>query len=373
MDGRRVLITGGAGFVGSHIADELLERGCKVRVLDCLDGQVHGDIAKRPEYLSEEIELIVGDVRNHETLRQALRDVDVVYHLAASVGVGQSMYEVEKYTDNNNVSTATLLEALIARPVEQLVVASSMSVYGEGLYRDSSGNLHDSTTRSYEQLRMGSWDPCDDAGEALIPVPTPESKRPQISSVYALTKYDQEQMCLMIGRAYHIPVTCLRFFNIYGPRQALSNPYTGVLAIFASRLLNHQAPLVFEDGEQMRDFVSVHDIKRACVQALDYPSQDGLVLNIGSGRSYRILEIASVMSKLMSNDPLEPEITGRYRSGDVRHCFSDISLAEKTIGYRPRVQFEEGINELVDWLAGQTPSDLVTRAYSELSSRGLTI
>ncbi len=370
---RKVLITGGAGFVGSHVADELLSHGYYVRVLDNLDSQVHGSDGARPQYLSSEVEFVVGDVRNTDVLRKALADIDVVYHLAAAVGVGQSMYEIAKYTESNNLATAVLLEALIQRPVEQLIVASSMSLYGEGLYCDSSGRICEAESRSYERLQSGKWEPVNAEGRPLTPMPTPESKRPQLASVYALSKYDQEQMCLMIGRAYRIPVTALRFFNIYGPRQALSNPYTGVLAIFASRLLNGKPPVIFEDGAQMRDLVSVHDIKRACRLALDCPTPNGLVLNIGSGHPYRVRDIASKMAAILNKEYLEPEITGRYRSGDIRHCYADITLAAKTLGYQPKVSLEQGIEELAQWLEGQTAGDFVAHAFSELTRRGLTV
>jgi len=370
---RKVLITGGAGFVGSHVADELLSHGYYVRVLDNLDSQVHGSDGARPQYLSSEVEFVVGDVRNTDVLRKALADIDVVYHLAAAVGVGQSMYEIAKYTESNNLATAVLLEALIQRPVEQLIVASSMSLYGEGLYCDSSGRICEAESRSYERLQSGKWEPVNAEGRPLTPMPTPESKRPQLASVYALSKYDQEQMCLMIGRAYRIPVTALRFFNIYGPRQALSNPYTGVLAIFASRLLNGKPPVIFEDGAQMRDLVSVHDIKRACRLALDCPTANGLVLNIGSGHPYRVRDIASKMAAILNKEYLEPEITGRYRSGDIRHSYADITLAAKTLGYQPKVSLERGIEELAQWLEGQTAGDFVAHAFSELTRRGLTV
>src|SRR5581483_7251427 len=196
----------------------------------------------------------------------------------------------------NNLGTAVLLEALIAAPVERLVVASSMSIYGEGLYRSASGALVSGRERSIEQLRRGEWEVLDAAGEPLAPVPTTEDKVPALASVYALSKFDQERLSLMIGRAYGIPTVALRFFNVYGPRQALSNPYTGVLAIFASRLLNGNRPLIFEDGRQQRDFVSVHDVVSACRLALDSKDAVGRAINIGSGRAFTVLEVASLLS-----------------------------------------------------------------------------
>jgi dTDP-L-rhamnose 4-epimerase len=370
---RRVLITGGAGFIGSHLADELLEHGYQVRALDDLSEQVHGPGADRPGYLSPEVELIRGDVRDPRAVRAALQGVDAVYHFAAVVGVGQSMYELERYTSVNNLGTAVLLEALIEKPVERLVVASSMSLYGEGMYRDSEGRLVPGTDRELERVKARDWELRDDRGEVLTPVPTPETKRPSLSSLYALSKYDQERMCLMVGKAYDIPAVALRFFNVYGTRQALSNPYTGVLAIFASRFLNGNAPLIFEDGLQMRDFVHVSDIAHACRLAMEVPAARDQVLNVGSGRQYTILEIARSMAEVLGRENVEPEITGKYRVGDIRHCFADITLARRILGFEPKVQLEQGLIELASWLEGQVAYDRVAEARAELAARGLTV
>src|SRR6478672_11124470 len=257
---KNILITGGAGFIGSHLTDELIDHGYSVRILDNLSEQVHGKGCKRPSYLHPDAELIIGDVRDPHKVKEALKGIDAVYHYAAMVGVGQSMYEIKDYTDVNNLGTAVLLEALSKHPVEKLVVASSMSIYGEGLYRDADGNIKAGVERKLEQLKRGDWEMYDAKGNVLTPYPTPETKTPSLSSIYALSKYDQERMCLLIGKAYNIPTVALRFFNVFGTRQSLNNPYTGVLAIFASRLLNDNPVLIFEDGNQKRDFVSVLDI-----------------------------------------------------------------------------------------------------------------
>ena len=272
---KQVLITGGAGFIGSHLANELLEYGYRVRVLDNLCEQVHGPERRRPGYLNPDVELQVGDVRDPTAVAKALRNVDAVYHFVAAVGVGQSMYEIAEYTSVNNLGTAVLLEALIKKPIQRLIVASSMSLYGEGLYQDARGAITDAAARTIEQIRDADWEVRDKLGNPLTPIPTPETKPPSLNSIYALNKYDQEQMCLMIGRAYNIPAVALRFFNIFGPYQALSNPYTGVLAIFAARLLNNRPPLINEDGMQKRDFVSVYDVARACRLALESPKAGG--------------------------------------------------------------------------------------------------
>ncbi|HVM69823.1 MAG TPA: NAD-dependent epimerase/dehydratase family protein [Gaiellaceae bacterium] len=367
-----MLITGGAGFIGSHLADELLAHGHRVRALDALDPQVHGD-GGRPAYLSAEVELVQGDVRDPRAVSRALDGVDVVYHFAARVGVGQSMYEIAEYQSVNAHGTGVLLEALLDRPVEKLVVASSMSVYGEGAYVDTAGRACEALERSRAQLERGEWEPRGANGEELRPVATPETKQPALASIYALGKYDQERMCLIFGSAYGVPTVALRFFNVYGTRQALSNPYTGVLAIFASRLLNGRKPLVFEDGRQRRDFVSVHDVASACRLALERPDADGRVLNVGSGRSVSVLEIFEELRLALDADDAEVEITGKARAGDIRHCFADIGLARELLGYRPQVELGDGLRDLAEWLEGQVAEDRVDSAAQELASRGLTL
>lgn len=368
-----VLITGGAGFIGSFIADELLENGYRVRALDSLIGQVHGSGAKRPGYLNDEVELIVGDVRDPVILDQALKGIDAVFHFAARVGVGQSMYEIAEYASANNMGTAVLLEALSKRPVERLVVASSMSIYGEGLYQGANGSLREGKQRSLDQLKSGEWELSDDSGQLLSPVPTPETKAPSLASVYALSKYDQERMCMLVGQAYNIPTIALRLFNVFGPRQALSNPYTGVLAIFASRYLNGNPPIIFEDGNQQRDFVNVLDVARACRLCLETPGAAWHVFNIGSGNHYTIREIAENMAAVLGIDSIDPVISGKYRVGDIRHCFADVGLAKEIIDYNPQVSLQEGLLELSEWLSGQAAVDNVAQAGLELAMRGLTI
>jgi dTDP-L-rhamnose 4-epimerase len=363
--GEHVLITGGAGFIGSHLGDELLRAGYGVRALDSLVAQVHGD-SQRPDYLAGEIELIAGDVRNGEVLRSALEGVDSVVHLAARVGVGQSMYEPAEYAAANTAGTGVLLEALLEHPVRKLVVASSMSIYGEGAYEPAPA-----VERAREQLRRGEWEPRGPDGEELTPVPTPETKEPSLASVYALTKYDQERMGLLYGAAYSVPTVALRFFNVYGPRQALSNPYTGVLAIFASRLLNDRRPPVYEDGGQRRDFVNVADVARACRLALEREDADGRAVNIGSGRSASVLEIADQLARVLGKE-IEPELAGKFRTGDIRHCFADVTLAHEALGFEAEVALEDGMAELAAWLEGQVATDRFEEAAAELTERGLT-
>lgn len=366
----RVLITGGAGFIGSHTADALLAAGYEVRLLDNLSPQVHGSNRQRPPYLADDAELVVGDVTDAAAVEDALRGTDMVLHLASAVGVGQSMYDIEPYVRTNELGTAVLLQALSKRPVERLVVASSMSIYGEGLYRSRDQSVIACEERPIEQLRQGDWEVRDAAGNQLDPIPTPETKQPSLSSIYALNKYAQERMCLITGKAYGIPTVALRFFNAFGPRQALSNPYTGVLAIFAARLLNGRPPLVFEDGRQRRDFVHVYDVARACRLALEAEhTQD--VFNVGSGQSRTILSVAQDLADVMGRRDIAPELTRKYRAGDIRHCFADMGKSRDVLGFEPHVAFKDGLRELADYLADQIADDQAERATRELQQRGL--
>jgi dTDP-L-rhamnose 4-epimerase len=367
---KHVLLTGGAGFIGSHIADLLLARGHSVRLLDNLSPQVHAG-GSRPGYLSQEAELMVGDIRDADAVSRALKGVDAVMHLASAVGVGQSMYEIVNYTQINDVGTAVLMEALTHNPVERLVCASSMSIYGEGLAQRRNGEFVNPGERPAEQMKRGVWDMLDEDGVPLTPVPTPEGKQPALSSVYALNKFNQEKLCLLIGKAYNIPTVALRFFNVYGTRQALSNPYTGVLAIFASRLLNGRPPLLFEDGNQRRDFVHVRDIAQACLLALETQRGIGDVFNVGSGESRSILSVGQDLAEVMGRPEITPHVTGKYRAGDIRHCFADMSRSKAELGFTPAMDFREGLEEMAEWLSEQVAEDSVDRATAELERRGL--
>lgn len=368
-----VLITGGAGFIGAHVTNELLANGYSVRVFDSLLPQVHGKARNRPGYLSPDAELVIGDIRDSVAVSRAVTGCDCVIHLASLVGVGQSMYQIDQYTSVNNLGTAILLQTLSRQPVERLVVASSMSIYGEGLYRNSKGQIKTAPNRSLEQLKAGDWEVRDCNGDRLTPVPTTEDKPPALASIYALSKYDQERMCLLVGEAYGIPTVALRFFNAYGPYQALSNPYTGVLSNFASRVLNGNPPLIFEDGLQQRDIVSVYDVASACRLALESQAAPGQAFNISSGKPITIREAAERTIRAIGNSRLEPEITGKYRVGDIRHCFADITRAKKILGWSPRVTLEQGLEDLASWLVGQTASDEGLKARAELAQRGLMV
>lgn len=365
-----VLITGGAGFIGRFVADALIARGYAVRILDSLIEQVHGPNPERPAMLDPEAELIVGDVRDENALLAALRGIDCVIHLAAEVGVGQSMYEVDRYTSVNDYGTATLFQQLIRRPVRRVVTASSMSIYGEGLYSTADGELREEVLRGGRNPD-GGWDPLDEQGRPMTPVPTPESKRPALASVYAIGKYVQERLTLTLTRAYGMEGCALRMWNAYGPGQALSNPYTGVLAIFAARILNGQPPMIFEDGRQLRDFVDVRDVARAFVLALEKPEAVGQTYNVGSGATRDVNAVAALLAQAMGRPEIVAEVTGKARSGDIRHCVPDLSKIERELGYRAEIDIESGLRTLVEWVTGQDAEDGVDKARRELEARGL--
>ncbi len=370
---KKALVTGGAGFIGSHTVDALAERDFSVRVLDSMVEQVHGTNV-RPAYLPYGVEFVRGDVRDKETVRRALADVDVVFHLVAEVGVGQSMYEIVRYCDVNVVGTANLLEILANEKhhVEKLIVASSMSIYGEGRYLCPHCGPVYPNLRTEQQLVAHQWElTCPHCSAIVTPRPTNEAKPLQPTSVYAVTKRDQEELCLAVGRAYDIPAVALRFFNAYGTRQALSNPYTGVAAIFAARLLNQHRPIIFEDGLQSRDFVHVSDIVQALMLAMEQDAANYEVFNVGTGRPLTILDVAKKLAEGLGLE-VKPQVTGQFRAGDIRHCYADISKIQHTLGYRPGVSFEQGLPELLDWVRTQEASDEGEEAVAELAAHGLT-
>lgn len=373
MTSRRILLTGGAGFIGSHLAAALIGRGHNVRILDILDPQVHGVDARRPA--PEGAELIQGDLLDSGVLARALKGVEVIFHQAASVGVGQSMYEAAAYTRVNSLGTAMLMEA-IATPearVEKVVVASSMSIYGEGRYRCPDCGPVAPPPRSKDRLRSGLWEPpCPACGVDLAPLPTDESKPLNPTSVYAVTKRSQEETVLVMGKSYGIPSVALRYFNVYGPGQALSNPYTGVAAIFSSRLLNGNRPCMFEDGAQSRDFVHVQDIVRANLLAMEKSEADFEVFNVGTGIRTSLHELVRGLTLRLAPDRgLAPKVLGTFREGDIRHCYADIARIRTRLGYEPSIALEQGFDDLVQWARTQKPLDRYEVAAAELASRGL--
>jgi dTDP-L-rhamnose 4-epimerase len=369
-----VLVTGGAGFIGSYVVDALLSRGHTVRVLDNLDPQVHGAKRTLPSYFNHGAEFQQGDVRDRAAVDRALEGIEVVFHQAAAVGVGQSMYEIKHYMDVNTVGTAVVLEAMVARKAQfkKLVVASSMSIYGEGRYKTADGQLAAPKLRPAAQFAKNDWELRDPkTGEELIPCPTDEEKPLAPASPYASGKRDQEEMCLSIGRAYNIPTVALRYFNVYGARQSLSNPYTGIAAIFTSRLLNNHPPLIFEDGLQSRDFTHVSDIVQANMLAMECDSMNYDYFNVGTGRRLSVLDIGNALIAGLGKD-LKPVIAHKFREGDIRHCYGDISKITAASGYTPKVSFEQGVPMLIDWCRNQQAEDNVAKATEELTSKGLT-
>jgi dTDP-L-rhamnose 4-epimerase len=372
--GKLVLITGGAGFIGSHFADRLLSSGYRVRVFDCLDPQVHGSERARPSYLSGDIDLIRGDVRDGEAVSKALEGVEILVHFAAAVGVGQSMYEISRYTSVNSLGAAVVLEEALKHrdSLSRMLVASSMSIYGEGAYNCPGCGKVNPGIRAPEQLALHEWEMrCPGCGSICTPIPTPESKPLAPTSVYAVGKRDHEELFLSVGDAYGIPTTALRFFNVYGERQALSNPYTGVGAIFASRLLNDRSPVVFEDGGQSRDFIHVKDLVRGCEAALRNSSAHGRVFNLGTGTPVTIIEIARAIASELGKSRIPFVVNNQFRAGDIRHCFADTSLAESLLGFTSEIPFRDGVRELCRWVKDQSSVDMVDKATRELTERGL--
>ncbi len=372
--GEHVLVTGGAGFVGSHLVDALLAQGHQVRVLDSLEPQVHGPSGGALAYLNSHAELVRGSVTDAAAVARALEGVDVVFHEAALVGVGQSMYDIVRYCQVNTVGAAILLEQVVKRRdrIRKVVVASSMSVYGEGAYRTLQGEMRSPRVRSRDLLERGEWELRDAVtGAPLEPLPTPETKPLQPTSVYAVTKRDHEELFLNVGYAYRIPTVALRYFNIYGERQALSNPYTGIAAIFSARVLNSKPPLIFEDGQQRRDFIHVSDIVAANLLALATDRADYQALNVGTGRATTVREVADLISGALGKPDLKPQVLCTFREGDIRHCYADIALARRLLGFEPKVAFAHGIQQLLSWVRGQQADDRFEEAHRQLVVRGL--
>ncbi len=374
---KSILVTGGAGFIGSHLVDALIKDGHSVRVFDNLEPQVHGalrELGRWPEYCNPSATYVLGDVRDRDALKQVVEGIDVIFHQAAMVGVGQSMYQVRRYVDVNTLGTATLLDILAndKHSVHKLIVASSMSIYGEGKYECASHGAVYPALRPAEQLQRRDWEMrCPLCHHPVKPLPTDEGKPLHSTSIYAISKRDQEEMCLCLGRAYNFPTVALRYFNVYGSRQALSNPYTGVAAIFSSRLLNNNAPLIYEDGLQSRDFVHVSDIVQANLLAMQSDAATYDFFNIGTERPVTVREVAEVLGQALGKE-IEPTIVGKFREGDIRHCIADISKARAVLGYAPHISFKQGMRELTQWVQVQLAEDRVQTAAEELANRGLT-
>jgi dTDP-L-rhamnose 4-epimerase len=371
-----VLVTGGAGYIGSHLVDRLVSDGYAVTVLDNLEPQVHrsGDW---PSYANARTRYVRGDVRDRDALEPLVLASDAVVHFGAAVSIGQSMYQVDRYVDVNTRGTALLLDILVntKHHVRKVVIASSIGVYGEGAYRCASCGPVAPGIRSAEQLAARDWEQhCPRCGAHAVSVPTPEDKPLYRDNIYSMTKYHQEEMVLLIGKTYGIPAVAPRFFNVYGPRQSLSNPYAGVAAIWLSRLLNGRQPVVFEDGGQLRDFVSIHDVVDCLMLMLETPGADYLPVNVGSGTAVTILDIARMLGRLLGTS-VEPQVTQAGRTFDIRHNTADITRARTTLGFEPKVTLEQGFTELIEW-AKTTPDvaeDFFDRALQELQDKGLLV
>jgi dTDP-L-rhamnose 4-epimerase len=366
-----VLVTGGAGFIGSHLVDELLRRGEHVRVLDNLDPLAHPD--GTAQHLDEEAELIVGDLRDGRAVAEALHGVDRVFHLGGVVGNGESMINVRRAVDANCAGTATLLEAVLEQRdrIRRLVTASSMVVYGEGSYSCAEHGAPARVRRSEDQLRGRDWEPrCPACDEPLTPTATREDAPLRPTSVYGITKRDQEELTLVLGRAYGVETVALRYLNVYGPRQALGNPYTGVAAIFAARLISGRPPIVFEDGGQIRDLVHVSDVVRATLAAMQAPAAPGHAINVATGAKVPVIELARDLARVLGRS-LAPEVTGEFRAGDIRHCFADVSAARELLGFQARTGLAEGLPALAGWVAGSPVRERGDQAIADLRERGL--
>lgn len=368
----KVLVTGGAGFIGSYIVDELVKKGYDVVVFDNLDRQVHlsGEL---PDYFNKKAKFIKGDVRDYDSFKKAILDAEIIFHEASAVGVGQSQYEIKKYVDVSIGGTANLLDILVNEKhnVKKLLVAASMSSYGEGKYECGKCGIVRPELRAEKEMRGGDWEPkCPECKGDINPVPTDETAKQNCNSIYALTKKAQEDMCIIIGKTYNIPAVALRCFNVYGPRQSLSNPYTGVAAMFMSRIKNDHSPVVYEDGLQTRDFISVHDVVRASIMAMESKKADYKVFNVGSGAPLTIKSIAEVLADLYGKK-IKPDITNKFRKGDVRHCYADIGLIKKELGFQPKVSFQEGMRELIEWSRKTESVDKFDDAVAKLKEKGL--
>lgn len=366
------LVTGGAGFIGSHLVDALIAAGERVRVLDNLDPLAHpsGEV---PDHANPAAEMAIGDLRDRDAVDRALRGVDRVFHLGGVVGNGESMVHVRKAVEVNSVGTATLIEAVLERrdSIRRLVCASSMVVYGDGAYRCPEHGDGAPPVRSAQRLQRREWEPvCGRCGREIEPIATAEDSPLRPASVYGISKRDQEELVLVLGRAYGLETVALRYLNVYGVRQALGNPYTGVAAIFAARVLAGRRPLVFEDGGQIRDLVHVSDVVAATLAAMTATAAPGHAINVATGRHVRVRELAEQIAAALGSE-LQPEVTGEFRAGDIRHCFADTGLAAELLGFTSQTALEQGIPELAAWVAGQAPVQRGDQALADLRARGL--
>lgn len=370
----KILVTGGAGFIGSHLVDALIKQGHYVRVFDNLELQTHKK-GELPDYFNRKAEFIKGDIRNKNSLKIAVEEMEVIYHLAAAVSIGQSMYQIKKYAYVNVGGVANLLEVLITtrNKVKKVIFSSSATVYGEGAYNclNNCGIVFPEI-RTEEQIKKGHWEClCPNCGGKLVPVPTKETKPLHSQFLYAISKETGEKMFLSIGKAYGIPCTILRYFNVFGPRQSLINPHTAVFAVFTARIKEGNLPIIVEDGLQTRDFVYIDDVIRANVLAMNKKAANFEIINIGSGKPITIKTVADELIKL-NGKKLIPKISNIFRKGDVRHCFADITKARLRLDWQPKISFQEGVKKMYEWTINEDSEDHFERAFQKMIKKGLT-
>lgn len=372
-----ILVTGGAGFIGSNLVKRLLSLNHSVRVLDCLSQQIHGPTPILPEYIVEGCDFINGDIRDEVVVKEAVKGIDVIVHFAAETGTGQSMYNISDYFDVNVQGTANLLDILqdniSSTSLKSIVVASSRSVYGEGSYICSKhGNIFPSS-RDLDLINNNIFDiNCPHCDIALKPVPTAETNPFHSASFYALTKQIQEQSILLFAKTNNINAFALRYQNVYGPGQSLVNPYTGILSIFSNLIREHKDVNIFEDGLESRDFVYIDDVVDATVSSILYSGTYCGPINVGSGVPTTVLDVANAIKNFYSSNS-ELKVSGNYRVGDIRHNFADLKIASDVLSFKPKVDFEQGVNCFLNWASGfKSESDVGYKSsIQELVDNGL--
>ncbi len=364
----KALITGGAGFIGSHIVDKLIEKGHDVIILDNLISTNN----KIPDYLNKKAEFIKDDIMNKELLKKIISGIDIIFHNAASVGIAQSNYEIDRFVENNCIGTAIILQSIIeSKAKPKLIISASNTTYGEGLYICKNCGKFHPEIRTLEEIKKYGFEPiCKKCKEPGKPIPTPENTELHCNSVYALTKKFQEESALFLGKLYGFPIVILKYFNVFGPRQSLSNPYTGVSAIFISRIKNNNIPIIYEDGLQTRDFIFIDDIVEANIIAMKDPNANFEIFNVGSGSPITIKQLTEEIYYIYGKEP-KIEINYEFRKGDIRHCIADISKIKNKLRWEPKVSFRDGIKKLIEWSKTQGSDDKFEKANQELKERGL--
>ena len=372
---KNILITGGAGFIGSRLCEKLFDQGNKITVLDNLSEQIHGN---GESFLFNKIKdkctFIKGDVRDKNDWAHAIKNQEIIIHLAAETGTGQSMYEVEKYTNVNVIGTSHMIEILANsnHNVKKIIVASSRSIYGEGKYNCKTHGVQYPSKRKEEDMKKGEFNPkCSMCNSSLNVLPTDEQSKIHPSSIYGINKQQQEQMVMLMGESLSIPSISFRYQNVYGPGQSLSNPYTGILSIFSTRILNGNDLDIYEDGEETRDFVYIEDAVDATILGIEKEEANGNIFNVGSGVSTSVLDVANTLKRLY-NSEINITISGKFRLGDIRHNFADLSKLKDILGFTPKYNFERGITEFVNWVKTQeVMEDKYEKSIQQLKNKGL--